>query len=118
MDPKVESHVKETGWSIRLPLILLAIPSMAIGYLMFDTILAGNSGIFGNTITPYLQAGLGNMSVVTHLAHEADTATPLDFILHSIYTIPFWLAVSAVVLAYLFYVKFPRIPAFLANVKS
>lgn len=118
MDPKVESHVKETGWSIRLPLILLAIPSMAIGYLMFDTILAGNSGIFGNTITPYLQAGLGNMSVVAHLAHEADTATPLDFILHSIYTIPFWLAVSAVVLAYLFYVKFPRIPAFLANVKS
>jgi NADH-quinone oxidoreductase subunit L len=118
MPEKDKAHIKESPLSIVIPLVLLAIPSIFIGDYLFTVILSPEHGLFGNTITPYLQSGLGNMSVTTHLAEEASNASPLAFIKHSIHTIPFWLALSAFVLSYVLYVLVPKVPEALAKTNS
>ncbi|WP_116964509.1 NADH-quinone oxidoreductase subunit L [Fastidiosibacter lacustris] len=122
MDAHTKAHIKESPWSILIPLILLAIPSIFMGMLFFELALTPNTansdGFFGNTIAQYMQPQLGNMTVISVLAEEAITKTPWDYIMHSLHTAPFWLAVLALILAYIFYVLMPNIPKTLANVRS
>ncbi len=122
MDAHTKAHIKESPWSILIPLILLAIPSIFMGMLFFELALTPNTansdGFFGNTIAQYMQPQLGNMTVISVLAEEAITKTPWDYIMHSLHTAPFWLAVLALILAYIFYVLMPNIPKILANVRS
>ena len=122
MDEHTRSHLKESPWSILIPLIALSIPAIFAGMMFFEPALTPNlavhQGFFGDTISQYIQPGLGNMSVVSALAAENFTKTPWDFITHSVQTLPFWLAISALVLAYVFYVVAPGIPKFLAQAKS
>lgn len=122
MDTHTKTHIKESPWTILLPLILLAIPSIFAGMLFFESALTPNlanaNGFFGNTIAQYSQPALGNMTIVASLAQEAATKTPWDYIAHSVQTVPFWLAIGALILAYIFYVLIPSIPKTLANVRS
>ncbi|XSZ47346.1 hypothetical protein ACP8HZ_00560 [Francisella noatunensis] len=99
-------------------MVLLAIPSVFVGEYFFTSILSQNHGLFGDTITSYIQAGLGGESVTAHLASEPATVSSIAFIKHSISTVPFWLAFSALVLAYILYIWLPVIPRVLANAKS
>ncbi len=122
MDAHTKAHVKESPLTILIPLILLAIPSVFAGMLFFEPALTPNlanaHGFFGNTIAQYYEPALGNMTVVATLAQEAATKTPWDFVMHSVHTPAFWLAISALVLAYIFYVLVPSIPKALSNVRS
>ena len=113
-----KSHLKESPLSILIPLILLAIPSMFVGEYFFSSILSQKHGLFGNTISPFIQAGLGGESVTAHLANEPATVSSMAFIKYSVTTVPFWLALSALVLAYVLYVWLPVIPRLFANKKS
>ena len=120
LSENIASHVKETGWSIRMPLILLSVFSIIIGGAMFTSILAGQNGVFGNTILPYMQNfNHGEvMSVTDLLSKEKYTSSIWAFILHSVYTLPFWLAISAVLSAYILYVIYPTIPKRLVKGKT
>ncbi|WP_119343657.1 NADH-quinone oxidoreductase subunit L [Facilibium subflavum] len=122
MDAHTKAHIKESPWSILIPLILLSIASIFAGMLFFESALTPNlttsQSFFGNTISQYIQPALGNMTVVSALAAESYTKTPWDYIAHSVHTLPFWLAISALVLSYILYVLFPRVPQFLAQAKS
>ncbi|QIV95444.1 NADH dehydrogenase subunit L [Allofrancisella inopinata] len=118
MSEDEKSHLKESSISILIPLILLAIPSAFIGEYFFDSILSQNQGLFGDTISTYSQVGLHGVSVTAHLASEPFTAAPFAFMEHSIDTLPFWLALSALVLAYVLYIWFPCIPEFLSKTSS
>ncbi|MFZ9035197.1 MAG: NADH-quinone oxidoreductase subunit L [Francisellaceae bacterium] len=123
MDKHTAQHIKESPWTILIPLILLSIPAIFAGMAFFHEALTPNltnsNGFFGHTISQYLEPGLGNITVVDAIAAEtASHKTAWDFIRESIYTIPFWLAISALVLSYILYVWLPAVPKKLTEVKT
>ncbi|MEL4178268.1 NADH-quinone oxidoreductase subunit L [Roseateles sp. PN1] len=104
-----EPHVPhESPWVVTAPLILLAIPSVVIGYLTIGPMLHGD--FFNGAI------------VVNHELHHAMEELKSEFhgaaamASHGLMTLPFWLALGGVVTAYVFYMVAPSIPATLARV--
>jgi NADH-quinone oxidoreductase subunit L len=93
----------ESPWVVTLPLILLAIPSVGIGYVLFDPMLHGN--YFRDALV-VVQSHL--LAAVMH--HEA-IEEPFSMALHAFSTLPLWLAIAGVATAALFYLKRPDIPA-------
>jgi NADH-quinone oxidoreductase subunit L len=96
----------ETPWVVTLPLILLAIPSLAIGYLTVDALLFGNW--FGHAVSVAPQHdGFAKFAETYH--------GPFAMALHALQTPAFWLALAGVALSWFFYMKRPDIPAMLAG---
>jgi NADH-quinone oxidoreductase subunit L len=91
-----------------VPLVLLAIPSVVIGFLTIQPMLFGE--FFKDAITVNLHAH----PAMEELAHEFHGAAAMA--LHGLTTLPFWLALGGVVTAYVFYMVAPQIPATLAKV--
>ena len=93
----------ESSWVVTLPLILLAIPSVLIGYFAIEPMLFGDyfkGAIFvNNELHPAMEV----------LRHEFHGATAM--VIHSLTSLPLWLAVSGVALSWFFYMKRPDIPA-------
>ena len=98
----------ESPWVVTAPLILLAIPSVVIGYLAVQPMLFGD--FFKDAIFVDGQAH----HAMEELAHEFHGAAAMA--LHGLMALPFWLALSGVVTAYLFYMVWPAIPAVFARV--
>ncbi|HWU98358.1 MAG TPA: NADH-quinone oxidoreductase subunit L [Oxalicibacterium sp.] len=92
----------ESPWVVTLPLILLAIPSVVIGYFAIEPMLHGS--FFNGVIT--VNEAHGAMEVLHEEFHGA-----LAMALHGFSTLPFWLALSGVVAAYYCYMINPRVPA-------
>ncbi len=92
----------EAPWVVTLPLILLAIPSVLIGYLTIESMLFGD----------YFK-GVIFVSEAHHamqeLAHEFHGAAAMG--LHAFTTLPFLLAVAGVVSAWYCYLVNPKVPA-------
>ena len=93
----------ETPWVVTLPLVLLAIPSVVIGYFAIEPML------FGDYFLGAIHINAEAHPVMAELAHEFHGATAMA--LHSIQTPVFWLAVSGVALSWFFYLRRPEIPA-------
>jgi NADH-quinone oxidoreductase subunit L len=92
----------ETPWVVTLPLVLLAIPSVVIGYLTIEPMLFGD--FFKNSIYVNAEAH----PVMEELAHHFHGA--LAMATHAVSTPVFWLALAGVVLSWFFYLKRPEIP--------
>jgi len=92
----------ETPWVVWLPLVLLAIPSMIIGYLVIEPMLFGN--YFSDSIFVDHQLH-PSMAEMKHEFHG-----PLAMTLHGLTSLPFWLALAGVAMAWVFYLKTPNIP--------
>ncbi len=92
----------ETPWVVWLPLVALAIPSLAIGYFTIEPMLHGD--YFKGAIVVNHVSHPG-MSILTNEFHGAWAMT-----LHGLQTLPFWLAVAGVFAAWFFYLKKPAIP--------
>ena len=103
--PDEDPH--EPGWVVKLPLILLAIPSVVIGYLAIEPMLFGD--FFNGVITVNAEAH-PSMQHLTHHFHEF-LHTSSGMALHGIMTLPFALAALGVVSSWFFYMKRPDIPA-------
>ena len=105
LDPHDDPH--EPGWVVKLPLILLAIPSVFIGYIAIKPMLFGD--FFKDVIFVNHEAH----PAMEDLTHHFNTIlhTPAGMALHGLLTLPFALATSGVVLAWFFYMKRPDIPA-------
>ena len=93
----------ETPWVVTLPLVLLAIPSVVIGYLTIEPMLFGD--YFKESIFVNAEAH----PVMEELTHEFHGA--FSMALHSVSSPVFWLALAGVVLSWFFYLKRPSIPA-------
>ena len=93
----------ETPWVVWLPLVLLAIPSLAIGYLTIQPMLYGD--FFKGAIVVDAAAH----PAMQHLAAEFHGAVAMG--VHALTTLPFFLALAGVVLSWFFYMKRPDIPA-------
>ena len=91
-----------------MPLVLLAIPSVVIGFLTIQPMLFGD--FFKDAIFVNPQAH----PAMAELAHGFHGAAAMA--LHGLMTPPFWLALGGVVTAYVFYMVAPAIPATLARV--
>ena len=89
----------ESSWVVTLPLILLAIPSVIIGYIAIEPMLFG--GWFGHAITVDAAAH----PAMTQLAQQFHGAAAMA--LHGLQTLPFWLAVAGVGSAYYLYMVNP-----------
>ena len=95
----------EQSWVVTLPLVLLAIPSLAIGYFAIEPMLYGN--FFDGVI--YVD---GHLHPVMHeLKEEFHGAVAMG--IHSLTSLPFILALSGVVLSWIFYMWLPVIPTWI-----
>ncbi len=92
----------ESSWVVTLPLILLAIPSVAIGYFAVEPMLF--CGYFNDAI--YIAQ---NHDVMRELHDDFQGSFAMVF--HDMQELPFWLALAGVVCAWWFYIKRPDIPA-------
>ncbi|HEY9223762.1 MAG TPA: NADH-quinone oxidoreductase subunit L [Variovorax sp.] len=93
----------ESPWVVWLPLVLLAIPSVVIGFMTIQPMLYGD--FFKDAIFFNLE---------THPAMEEMKAAfhgPWAMALHGLTTMPFWLALAGVVAAYYMYMVNPALPA-------
>ena len=100
-DAHHEPH--ESPWVVTAPLLLLAIPSVVIGFMTIGPLLHGEffkDAIFVNHDVHHAMKELGE---------EFHGATAMA--LHGVQTLPFWLALAGVVVAYFFYMVKPEIPA-------
>jgi NADH-quinone oxidoreductase subunit L len=92
----------ETPWVVTLPLILLAIPSVLIGYFAIEPM------VFGN----YFKDAIYIAETHDGLAELAsEFQGPLMKVVHALAEPPLWLALSGVLTAWFFYLKRPDIPA-------
>ncbi len=92
----------ETSWVITLPLILLAIPSVGIGFFTIGTFL--HTDYFGDAIF------ISDNHPAMHEMYEHYEGA-VGMALHGMTTLPFWLAVAGVASAWFLYLKRPEIPA-------
>ncbi|MDT7835987.1 NADH-quinone oxidoreductase subunit L [Aquabacterium sp. OR-4] len=98
----------ESPWVVTLPLVLLAIPSVVIGYLAIQPMLYGD--FFKDSIFVDLSRHPAMAELAQHFHGAAAMAV------HGVQTLPFWLALGGVVTAYVFYMVAPAIPAMFARV--
>jgi NADH-quinone oxidoreductase subunit L len=92
----------ESPLVVTLPLILLAIPSVIIGFFAIEPMLYG--GFFKNVIF------IGeNHPALEEMGKEFHGALAMG--LHGFTSLPFWLALAGVVAAYYCYMINPRVPA-------
>jgi len=89
----------ESPWVVTLPLILLAVPAVAIGYLTVQPLLFG--GFFGDAIRV-----LEKNDVVRELASHFHG--PASFALEAPLHPPFWLALAGVLVAWFTVLKRPH----------
>ena len=92
---------------VTLPLVLLAIPSVVIGFFSIDTMLFGD--FFGSAIVVD-ESKHGAMAALRELFES-----PIGMAIHGLQTAPFWLALSGVLAAYYMYMVNPAVPAAFAR---
>ncbi|MEN9769438.1 MAG: hypothetical protein RLZZ180_1068 [Pseudomonadota bacterium] len=93
----------ESPWVVTVPLMLLAIPSVFIGYYTIEPMLFGD--FFKGAITVNAQAHPA-MTEFAKIFHG-----PMAMASHALSTPAFWLALAGVVTAWYFYLINPAVPA-------
>jgi NADH-quinone oxidoreductase subunit L len=96
----------ESPWVVTVPLILLAIPSLVIGWLTIEPVLFG--GYFGNAIFV-----LPEHDVLGHIKEEFHG--PAMFVLYAFQGVPVYLAAFGVLAAWYLYIKRPDLPGQIAS---
>jgi NADH-quinone oxidoreductase subunit L len=93
----------ESPWVVTVPLLLLAIPSVVIGFMTIQPMLFGEffkDAIFVNADK---HPAMAELAKIFH--------GPVAMALHAFSTAPFWLALAGVVAAYYMYMINPALPA-------
>jgi NADH-quinone oxidoreductase subunit L len=93
----------ESPWVVTAPLILLAVPSVVIGYMTIQPLLFGEFLKDAITVNTQAHPAMAELAKMFH--------GPVAMALHGVVTAPFWLALAGVVTAWVFYLKAPHIPA-------
>ncbi len=108
MDEHTLSHIHESPWVVWLPLVLLAIPSVVLGYLLYMPILFDKPTLLSSSLFV-----LPEHNVLTELSHEV--TSPLASALHSVTSLTLWLTLIGAFVAWVCYILIPTLPAFLAS---
>jgi len=100
IEPSAKAHLHESPWVVTLPLVLLAIPSVAAGWLIGPV-------LFGDFFGPAIQILPGHPAIAEM---AADFHGVLGFIAHGFTSLPLWLALAGAALAWYLYVVDTRLP--------
>ena len=100
-DEHHEPH--ESPWVVTVPLLLLAIPSVVIGFITIDPMLFGDFFKDAIYIDGEKHQAMADLMLEFH--------GPVAMALHAFTTLPFWLALSGVALSYYMYMVNPALPA-------
>jgi NADH-quinone oxidoreductase subunit L len=100
----------ESPWVVTVPLILLAIPSVLIGFITIGPMLFGD--FFGNAIQVH-----EHNDVVKEIG-EHSWHGPVAFALHSFQQAPFWLVVAGAATAWVFFYWKPSLANSTARIFS
>ena len=90
----------ESPWVVTVPLMLLAIPTVAAGWLIGPMLY---EGFFGSSI--YISH---EHHAVAHMAEEFHGV--LAMMLHALGTAPFWLSIGGIATAWFLYIQRPELP--------
>lgn len=108
LEPGQKPH--ESPFVVWFPLVMLAIPSVLIGYLTIQPMLHGD--FFKDVI--FIGENHEAMKILGEEFHG-----PMAMAIHSLTTLPLWLAIAGVATAYYCYMINPRVPAwFFAKFKA
>jgi NADH-quinone oxidoreductase subunit L len=105
-----DSKPHESPWVVWVPLVLLAIPSVVIGFITIEPMLFGD--FFKDAIFINAEKHPG-MEEMTHAFHG-----PVAMALHSLTSLPLWLAISGVALSYYMYMINPALPTAIKKAAS
>jgi NADH-quinone oxidoreductase subunit L len=97
------NHPHESPWVVTAPLLLLAFPSVVIGFLTIEPML------FGGLLKDSIIVNLERHPAMAELAREFHG--PVQMALHGLLSLPFWLALAGVVMAWYMYLVNPAVPA-------
>ena len=106
MDDHSREHLEESPGVVTVPLVLLAIPSVVVGWICIEPMLFG--GLFGDTLFV-----LPEHDVLARLGETFHGE--MGFITHAVQGLPLWFALSGVVTAWFFYLVRPDLPALCAQ---
>jgi NADH-quinone oxidoreductase subunit L len=100
MDEHTREHLHESPWVVTLPLVALAVPSIAIGWMTVGPVVFGD--FFGGAIA---QAPDGPLAVL-----GAEFHGPAAFVLHALGGPAVYLALAGVLTAWYLYLRRPDLP--------
>ena len=109
-DERHDATPHESPWVVTAPLILLAIPSVVIGFMAIQPML------FGDFMKDAIVVDAARHPAMAELAKGFHGAAAMA--LHGLQTAPFWLALAGVATAWWFYLRQPSIPAAIARTLS
>lgn len=95
-DKHTWDHMHESPWVVTLPLIILAVPSVLLGWLLYPSMVVKAPGLLGHAV---IQAE------VFHPAHNQFAA-----IFEGLLEMPFYLSVFGALAAWVCYVYQPQLP--------
>jgi NADH-quinone oxidoreductase subunit L len=101
LDPEIKKHIHESPPVMTVPLIILAFFSIIAGYIGLPVVIGEKLNFFQDFLKP-----------VVHKAHEAQLSIPSEWLLILISVV---VALTGIFIAYIFYIKNPRIPGRLRN---
>ncbi len=93
----------ESPWVVTAPLLLLAVPSVVIGFMTIGPML------FGDFLKDAIIVNADKHPAMAELAKMFHG--PVQMALHGLMTLPFWLALAGVASAYYMYMVNPALPA-------
>ena len=105
-DDHHEPH--ESPWVMTVPLVLLAIPSVVIGFMAIEPML------YGEFFKDVIFVNAEKHPVMEEMAEMFHG--PVAMAVHALSTAPFWLALAGVVVSWYMYLVNPKVPAFFARV--
>jgi NADH-quinone oxidoreductase subunit L len=92
-------HVHESPLVVWLPLVVLAIPSVMIGWVLYAPMVAHNPGLLGSSITL--------------INHHFFPSSAFEAIAEGIQELPFWFSLIGAASAWVCYILQPGLPALL-----
>ena len=98
----------ESSWVVTVPLVLLAIPSVVIGFITIEPML------FGDFFKSVITVNLEKHPAMQELAKLFQG--PVQMALHGLTAAPFWLALAGVAMAYYMYLVNPALPTAIKRV--
>ncbi len=107
-DEHAWSHVHESPWVVWLPLVLLAIPSVVIGYVLYMPMMFDKTTMLAPSLFVMKQ-----YDVLSEMAHEI--SSPLHSALHAFHSPIFWITGLGILIAFVCYIAMPSIPERLAT---
>lgn len=102
-DEKLYNHAKESSFSITLPLMLLAVFSIIVGGLLIEPLL------FGDVFTGVI------VSSSTMVDLNDNFGGVFEMITHSVQTLPFWLMIAGIFVAWILYIYKPSLATILSK---